>query len=144
MRAAVIVYAGIIAGLAFFPFPLPPWDPDLAIVQPWILPIPLQTITLAIQRGWPSPEMTYLIGNVVAFAPIGVLLALLRPGAHSWRRALATGLGVSLVIESVQIGLSIVIGFPYRQFDVDDLLLNTLGAALGYGFARLTRSTTSA
>jgi glycopeptide antibiotics resistance protein len=29
--------------------------------------------------------------------------------------------------------VSLVIGYPYRQFDVDDLLLNTLGTLLGYG-----------
>jgi glycopeptide antibiotics resistance protein len=132
LRTAVAIYAAVIIGLAFFPFPIPPWTNE-GFIQPWILPIPFQTILLSIGFGWTSPAARFLIGNVVAFFPLGVFYPLLRPATHTWRRALAVGLAVSLAIETAQVLVSLVIGYPYRQFDVDDLLLNTLGTLLGYG-----------
>jgi glycopeptide antibiotics resistance protein len=140
VRGALIAYAGLIIGLAFFPFPLPPWDPADAIVQPWILPIPFQTIAMSIGLGWEWPAARFLVGNIVAFLPLGLFVALLLPAGHSWRLALLVGLGVSLAIEIAQVLLSLVIGYPYRQFDVDDLLLNTLGTGLGYGAYRVGRA----
>jgi hypothetical protein len=38
---------------------------------------------------------------------------------------------VSLAIELTQTGISLAVNFPYCVFDVDDLLLNTIGAAIG-------------
>lgn len=33
--------------------------------------------------------------------------------------------------------ISLILGFNYRTFDVDDIILNTLGAITGYCFLRL-------
>lgn len=43
------------------------------------------------------------------------------------------GVGVSVAIEAAQLGIGLLAGYPYRMTDVDDVLLNTLGAAIGYG-----------
>jgi glycopeptide antibiotics resistance protein len=68
--------------------------------------------------------------NVVLFGPLGFFLRVL------WRRgvvvATATGLVISLAIELTQrTGVWGLYRCAYRVFDVDDLLLNTLGALLG-------------
>ncbi len=65
-----------------------------------------------------------LLGNVVIFAPLGFLPPLLWP---RWRkgRSILLGVGVSAFIELVQP----LVG---RTRDVDDLILNTLGALLGW------------
>ena len=65
-----------------------------------------------------------LLGNVAIFLPLGVLPLLLWP---RWRkgRAVLLGMGVSIFIELVQP----LVG---RTRDVDDLILNTLGALLGW------------
>lgn len=68
--------------------------------------------------------------NVVLFGPLGFFLRVL------WRRgvvvATATGLVISLAIELTQLtGVWGLYRCAYRVFDVDDLLLNTLGALLG-------------
>ena len=39
---------------------------------------------------------------------------------------------VPLGIEIIQLTISTVVGFPYQVFDVDYLILNTMGAALGW------------
>ncbi|WP_431771732.1 VanZ family protein [Streptomyces cucumeris] len=66
-------------------------------------------------------------GNVLLGAPFGVLLPMLMPRARgAVRVVLVTGL-VMVMVETAQ-GL-IVEG---RAFDVDDVILNTSGALLGY------------
>ncbi len=65
------------------------------------------------------------LGNIGMFAPIGFLAPLLWRGQGLGRTALV-GFLCSLAIELCQLLLP-------RGTDVDDLWLNTLGAALGYG-----------
>lgn len=65
-----------------------------------------------------------LLGNVVMFIPFGFFPALLWR-KYTWWRALLTGLAVTIFIECCQLCVG-------RAFDVDDLMLNTIGAMLGY------------
>lgn len=63
-------------------------------------------------------------GNVGMFLPIGFFPALLWR-RWKWWKSLLCGFGLSLFIELAQIPIQ-------RGTDIDDLMLNTLGAALGY------------
>lgn len=72
-----------------------------------------------------------VLANVVMFLPFGFFAALLWRGWR-WRRAAALGLAVSGFVECWQLTVG-------RAFDVDDLLLNTLGVLAGYGLYRLVR-----
>lgn len=68
--------------------------------------------------------------NVVMLVPFGFLAPLLWPRLDRlWRTALA-GLSFSLLIELSQL-------VNYRSSDVDDLLMNTLGAVIGFAAYRL-------
>lgn len=67
-----------------------------------------------------------IVGNLVLFIPLGFLLPMLfkqlrRLGAVLWRMAL-----VSVVIEAVQLITGV------RAVDVDDVILNVAGAAIGF------------
>ncbi len=69
-----------------------------------------------------------VLGNVAVFFPIGFSLAgALGPGSRARQVGGAIGLsaGLSLAIELTQLGI------PGRATDVDDLVFNILGAALG-------------
>ena len=70
-------------------------------------------------------------GNVVMFIPLGFLL----PGIFPKLRTLLRTLGITaLIITGVEIlQLVTLVG----SCDVDDLILNLLGAAIGYGFFRI-------
>ena len=70
-------------------------------------------------------------GNIAMFAPIGFFLPMLSPKC-SLSKTLLIGLGISLLIELCQIPLG-------RGVDIDDLWLNTLGAAVGYALFALAR-----
>lgn len=47
------------------------------------------------------------------------------------------GLAVSLAVELLQLGISMYLGYTYKIADVDDLILNTAGVALGYFLFRM-------
>lgn len=66
-----------------------------------------------------------LFGNIALFVPLGLFLGLL-VGCRL-PAVLFYALSVSLALESAQLLLAM------GSFDVDDLILNTLGGALGYG-----------
>ena len=70
-------------------------------------------------------------GNVLAFIPFGGLVPLIWPRCRSFCLVALMSFGVSLCIETVQLA------FRVGSFDVDDLILNTIGGMLGYGFFRL-------
>lgn len=65
-----------------------------------------------------------LLGNIILFLPFGFLAALLWRGYHG-KRSLLLGIGISGGIECWQLTVG-------RTFDVDDLLLNTLGVLTGF------------
>ena len=63
--------------------------------------------------------------NAVMFLPLGFLLPILWSECRRWYRTTLAGFFISLTIEAVQM-------FCSRATDVDDLIMNTLGACLGY------------
>lgn len=71
-----------------------------------------------------------IIGNVLLFCPLGFLLPLLWERYAAWWKTLAVGAGLSVLIECTQL-------FLIRGTDVDDVLLNSLGALAGYGAYRI-------
>ena len=73
----------------------------------------------------------YLL-NIVLFLPLGFLLPLIWPENDRFVRVLLFGAALSLVIELSQL-------LNIRSTDIDDLLLNTLGALLGFLLFRLYR-----
>ncbi len=71
-----------------------------------------------------SYSVYILAANVVLFMPFGLFPALLWRG-FGWKRALLTGACITLFIETFQL-------FIGRTFDIDDLMLNTLGVFGGW------------
>lgn len=69
--------------------------------------------------------------NVAVFLPLGMLVPLLsaRP---SWRRTLVVAAAISLGIEATQYVTAHVLGGGHLA-DVNDLLFNVVGGAVGYG-----------
>jgi glycopeptide antibiotics resistance protein len=71
-------------------------------------------------------------GNVALFLPLGFLLPLLWPRLDRLWRTVGVGFATSTAVELSQVA------FPgVRRADVNDVLMNTLGAALGFLAYRL-------
>ena len=74
-----------------------------------------------------------IIGNTCMFIPTGIILPILYPRLNRFWKVLLAGAGLSLVIEIIQLF------FPGSVSDIDDLILNTAGVAIGYGIYKLVR-----
>ena len=74
-----------------------------------------------------------LIGNTAMFIPTGIMTPLIYKKRNSFGKTVLTGFLISLTIEIMQLP------FAVRASDVDDLILNTLGCAIGYGILTLCR-----
>jgi len=90
--------------------------------------IPLKTI-LPYLNGSPTwiVAKNNLIGNIALFVPLGFLIPLIYRHTLTWKHILFIAFTVSMALESAQIILRVGV------FDVDDIILNVLGAIVGYG-----------
>lgn len=86
-----------------------------------------------IKRFWVNREllgtmavMLNLGGNVAAFIPFGAILPVLNRHTRGFFRIGLLSFEFSLVVETIQLISKV------GSFDVDDLLLNTLGGLIGY------------
>jgi glycopeptide antibiotics resistance protein len=77
------------------------------------------------------------LGNIALFIPLGVLAPLVSARFRSLGRMLLLAVCLSLSIETIQFVLRFF-GNP-RAVDIDDVILNTLGAVLGYLLVRRAR-----
>ena len=67
-----------------------------------------------------------LAGNVIAFMPFGFFMPVVSRRSRGPVRIIFLGFGFSLMLETIQLV------FKVGSYDVDDLILNTLGAAIGF------------
>jgi glycopeptide antibiotics resistance protein len=89
--------------------------------------IPFTTILLFIKSRLAMRDIVgNLLGNILGFVPFGILVPMLFRQLANLKSILLAALLLSLALEIIQ--LILVLG----SFDVDDLLLNTIGAAVGY------------
>ena len=94
--------------------------------------IPFKTITLYILRQ-DRVAIINLLGNLVAFAPMGLFLPLLFKKQTKLQNFILTNIAIILAIESLQfLSLS-------GHFDIDDLILNLLGALIIYGLYKIKK-----
>lgn len=72
-----------------------------------------------------------LLGNIFLFSPLGFLLPMVNHRKDKLYQVTLNAFALSFLIEVVQLVLAI------GRFDIDDLILNTFGAILGYLVYRL-------
>lgn len=77
------------------------------------------------QIGWEG-FIVNICGNVLAFMPFGFLLPLLNRAYRKFYIIAVLSILFSLIVETVQLLLKVGV------FDVDDILMNSLGGILGY------------
>lgn len=119
------LFSGGMAALTLCPEPVWLWAGLQGYWTPFFggfrLPLAHRVNLIPFSQG---DSLFNIIGNVVMFLPFGFLAALLFRG-WTWRRALCAGFGITLFIECWQIAAG-------RYFDIDDMILNTLGVLCGY------------
>lgn len=81
-----------------------------------------------------TPVVYEAIFNVLLTLPLGVYLRYLF--SCKWWQALCIGLATTCLFEFSQLtGLFGLYAHPYRLFDVDDIILNTIGCMIGFWLA---------
>ena len=132
VRTAAVAYATVLAVVTLAPIR---WRSDLARYRnnwrPQLVPIWNMVVNLR-DGDRVLATLAGAAGNVVLFMPLGFLLPMLAPWFDRFWRTVATGFVLSSLIELSQVA------FPgVRRADVNDVLMNTLGAAAGYLAYRL-------
>ena len=108
-------YIGALAGLELFKI-------TIGVLPRTYQLIPLVTIIDSIRRG----NFTYImqiIASIVVFIPLGVFI---KAKQKNISKAIVYGFLLSLVMEALQFVLRV------GTFDVDDIILNVLGAVIGF------------
>ena len=72
-----------------------------------------------------------IIGNISMFIPTGIIVPILYKRLDRFWKVLLAGAGLSFAIEIIQLL------FPGSVTDIDDLILNAAGVAIGYGIYKL-------
>lgn len=124
---AFTCYALVVLKLILFKPRYSAYVDTLADRMAWANVSPFSTIMLY-AKGQPTWEIALrnLVGNLVLFLPLGIFLPLLLR-THSWKKTFLLSFVISALFEIAQILLA------RGNFDVDDVILNTAGAMLGYG-----------
>ncbi|TQE29891.1 VanZ family protein [Streptomyces ipomoeae] len=117
---AMVAFGAVLAGLTLQPSPA-----SEALTHSNLRP------GSSLELYWHHPSardaVKQLGGNVLLGVPFGILLPVLAPGARGWLRVPTLTALMMLLVELVQ--GAVVTG---RAFDIDDVILNTTGALLGY------------
>lgn len=136
---AFFLYVLALIDITFFPIPV---DPKLiklsrmhnsVIHQNWL---PFSTIYFMVKYS--RHDINHLInfiGNALLFVPFGFSIPIVTK--KSFGRAISLGIIVIFTIELSQLAFSYLYGFTYRIFDVDDIILNTIGLLIGVIILRI-------
>lgn len=95
--------------------------------------MPFKTIKMYIDYSYKLNSVENLAGNVLVFVPFGFLFPLVAREGERFFVMLLNAFVFVLGIEVFQLFSA------FGAFDVDDILLNCLGASLGFGVYRLMR-----
>lgn len=127
-----VLYVLGLGCFTLYPLPSGASGPGITYGVPWQLN-PLAPIGDFLRDG--VSTLPQIVFNVVFFMPLGFIAGrLLRLG---FGRAVALGFAASLFIEVAQgTGLFGIYAYAFRTADVDDLIYNTAGAALGWQCAQ--------
>jgi glycopeptide antibiotics resistance protein len=88
--------------------------------------VPLHTLSIYLANLGSWFWMRNLLGNLALLLPLGLLGPIAVPALDRWWRVAILALLVSTAIELTQLLV------PDRSADIDDVIVNVLGALLGY------------
>lgn len=135
LQLVALVHLAAVVAVAFFPFPyqreLIATGRQLQLAHNNLIPL-RSLIEALLTRAYPS-VVDQSLGNLLMLMPAGVYVPLLMPRARRVGTMIPIGLGLSLVVELGQLVTSAFLGYTYKIADVDDVILNTAGVAIGFG-----------
>ncbi len=133
----MLINLGVIVRFAFYPMRLVNGRVEPLVFDPdMVFPLWINLRPLVHLFDFASTRDLLLngLGNIAMFIPTGILIPILYSRRNTFWKVLVSGALISLCIEIIQLP------FYVRSTDIDDLILNTTGVALGYGVYALARA----
>jgi glycopeptide antibiotics resistance protein len=96
--------------------------------------IPFVTIRIYLDNLDSAFWVSQAVGNVLLLLPVGLFGPIALPLLGRWWRVLLVAIVISASIEVAQLFI------PERSADVDDVMINAIGALLGYWLLLLLRA----
>lgn len=95
--------------------------------------VPFHTISIYLRNLGSEFWLRNLFGNLALLLPLGLLGPIAFPALARWWRIALVALLISTAIELTQLAV------PDRSADIDDVIINVLGALLGFAMWRVVR-----
>ncbi|KMT63126.1 VanZ family protein [Listeria sp. SHR_NRA_18] len=141
-KSFMFVYIVGVISFTLFPIDLATGDraamfSDLS----WFNLIPFGTISeIYTYREYDTYASVFqVVANIIMFVPLGCLYPLCSKYKVSWKRMLVLAFVSTVSIELLQLMQNILYQTVPHRIDIDDLILNTAGAMIGFGFFILCR-----
>ena len=130
----MLVNLAVLIRFAFYPFftvngKVQPLIINMGSIQP--LRINLIPLVNILDYDIKREAAINIIGNISMFIPTGIIMPILYKRLDRFWKVLLAGAGLSFGIEMIQLL------FPGSVTDIDDLILNAAGVAIGYGIYKL-------
>lgn len=136
-----IFYIYIISLLAVTLFPIPiAWLKEISkYVTDTNNFIPLNSILdIILNKNLPLiVKFKQVIWNIIIFIPLWFLVPFIWKNKNNFKQALFIWVLWTILIETTQFIISIILGFNYKVTDIDDIILNTLGFIIWFYIFRL-------
>ncbi|WP_342541786.1 VanZ family protein [Paenisporosarcina sp. FSL H8-0542] len=95
--------------------------------------MPFASINELLNHFYYMVPLRNILGNIILFTPLGFILILKFKRLNNMMSVVLVGVLSSTFIEIIQLLL------PNRSFDIDDIILNTLGTMIGLLILKVTK-----
>ena len=131
-----VLYASWVVSMTLLPFAPGPFGSGAGLDPYWrnsVNLVPGETIELYLKSDLGGVALQNLLGNLLLLVPFGALGPVAWRKLCSWSRILGAAMSVSVTIELLQFAKRFfdMTGLT-RSVDIDDVILNVTGAAIGY------------
>lgn len=134
LTSIFICYLTVVAMITIFPIPLE--KIEYFGNKTWYNYIPFNSIKEVLANGLTKTAFLQIVGNILLSVPFGAYVIAVMKNKRWWK-LLIFALGFTVLIESTQLVIDLLIGNMYRNVDIDDVILNALGAYIGYGIYKI-------
>lgn len=126
-----IYIVGVISKV-YFPF-IMAWGEYINFREPVIILNPLYSIEIIYKHGGVMNLIYNLGGNILLLMPMGFFISYYFSNIfNTLKRVFISMFLISLFIESTQVVLSLIVPNICRFFEINDLILNSIGGVLGW------------